>query len=177
MRRCKDLRVEMRWSTWYTGRLNSTRIFHLRIVREGLVELVDQRMDWPEDLERGRFLQGEAEKRIQELATTSAIYVRTVRVLPLEADAERVHGQVPQVLRIVVWAGGEGIEAAGEPIDGRVKVGLIIVGENDVKLAVEERRGELVEVARNESQTDEVSLVTLLQIRPGQCMRVYQTVG
>jgi hypothetical protein len=40
------------------------------------------------------------------------------------------------VLRIVVVAGGEGIETPSKAVDGRVKVEIIIIGEDNMEIAV-----------------------------------------
>jgi hypothetical protein len=65
------------------------------------------------------------------------------------------------MLGIVVVAGGEGVEAAGEAVDGRFQIEIIVVGEDDVEVSVEQCRGELVEVSRDQGKTDEVALGTM----------------
>lgn len=63
-------------------------------------------------------------------------------MLALHASAQGVHGEVLKVLRIVVVARREGIEASGQAIYGRVEANVVIVWENDVKVAIELGGGE-----------------------------------
>lgn len=41
------------------------------------------------------------------------------------------------MLCIVVVAGGESVKAAGKAVDRRVEVEVVIVGENNVEIAIE----------------------------------------
>lgn len=62
------------------------------------------------------------------------------------------------MLGIVVFACGEGVEAASEPIYGRVEPNVIIIWKEDVKSAIQLGGGEFVEVLRDERDADEVGL-------------------
>lgn len=55
---------------------------------------------------------------------------------------------------IVVLARDEGVQAASQPVDGRVERGIIVVGEDDVEVAVELGGGKLVKVLGHEGEAD-----------------------
>lgn len=65
------------------------------------------------------------------------------------------------MLGIIIITGGEGVEAAGQPVDGRVEGEVIVVGEDDVEVPVQLGGGELVEMLGDEGDADEVSLGAL----------------
>lgn len=62
---------------------------------------------------------------------------------------------------IVIVARGEGIKATGKSVNGRVEVEVVIVRKDDVEVSVELSRGELVEVARDESKAYQIALGAL----------------
>jgi hypothetical protein len=65
------------------------------------------------------------------------------------------------VFGIVIIARGESIKTAGKTVNGRVKVEVVIVGKDDVKVSVELGRGEFVEVARHKSEAYQIALGAL----------------
>lgn len=98
---------------------------------------------------------------VEKLSTTGAVEVGLVRVLSFDAGAEGVHGQVVEVLGVVVLAGGKGVEAAGKAVDGRIEVDVIVIGEDDVKVAVQLGRGQFVKALGDEGDADEIALGAL----------------
>lgn len=65
------------------------------------------------------------------------------------------------MLRIVVLAGGKGVEATSQAIDGRIQIQIIVVREDDVEVPVEEAGSEFVEVLGDEGEANEVALSAL----------------
>lgn len=63
--------------------------------------------------------------------------------------------------RIVVVACDKGIEAAREAVDGRVVAGFLVVGEDDVEVAVQLGGSQVAEVLGDEGETDEFNWFTL----------------
>jgi len=95
--------------------------------------------DVPERLERLRLAQRYKEQCVHKLAAANIIEVGLVSGLGLVASAKGVEREVSEMVRIVVVARDEGIEAAGEPIYGRVEGRVIFVRENDVEISIELR--------------------------------------
>lgn len=77
-------------------------------------------------------------------------------------SAQGVHGQVLEMLGIVVIACGEGIETTSKPIDGRFEADIIVVGEYDVEAPIQLGRCERVEVLGDEGKADEIGLGALM---------------
>lgn len=59
---------------------------------------------------------------------------------------------------VVITARGEGIKTTGKTVNGRVEAEVVIVGKDDVEVFVELSRGELMEVARDESEAYQIAL-------------------
>lgn len=63
---------------------------------------------------------------------------------------------------VVVVAGGKGVEATGEAVDGGVEVEVVIVGKDDVEVAVEDGGGDFVKVLGDEGDAYEITLAALI---------------
>lgn len=124
----------------------------------------------PESLERLGLLDGQEQQSIQELAATSAVQVWLVSMLGFSPGAHSVHGQFLEVFGIVIIARGEGIEATSEAVNGTFESQVIFIGEEDVETAVQMRRGELMEVLRDECDADEIGLGALQEGSAGSMM-------
>lgn len=72
---------------------------------------------------------------------------------------------------VVILAGSKGIKPASEAIHWGVEAQIILVGEDDVKFAVQDSRRKIMEVFGDKSNTDEVILSALenkTQVEPQQ---------
>ena len=58
-------------------------------------------------------------------------------MLAFGTSTEGVHGEILQVLGIVVLARRESIETSGQPINGGIKIDIIIIREDDVEISIE----------------------------------------
>lgn len=68
------------------------------------------------------------------------------------------------MLCVVVLAGGKGVEPAGQTVDRRLQIQIVVVRKNYMKIPVELGRGELVEVLGDEGNADEVRLRALADV-------------
>lgn len=50
-------------------------------------------------------------------------------MLAFRTRAHSVHGQFPEMLRIVVIACGEGVKTSGKAVDGIFESDIIVIGE------------------------------------------------
>lgn len=65
------------------------------------------------------------------------------------------------MFRIVIVASNERLESSGQPVDRRVVRGVILVGEDNVKVAIELGGGKIVEVLGDKGQADQIGLGAL----------------
>lgn len=65
------------------------------------------------------------------------------------------------MLGVVVVAGHEGLEAAGQAVDGRIERGVIFVGEHDVEVSIELGGSKVAEVFGDESEANKIALAAL----------------
>lgn len=156
----------MRWSALYTGRLSSTRIFHLR---ESKLEhgacIRNTRPHYkaalPQGLQSSRLAQGQEEQSIEELAAADAVQVGFVRRFSLVAGAQGIKRYVSEVFRIVIVTGDESLQAACQPVYWRVEGGIVLVGEDNVEIAIQLCGSQRSEVFGDERQADELWLMAL----------------
>lgn len=71
-------------------------------------------------------------------------------MLSFDAGTQSVHREVLQVLSIVIFAGGEGIQATSQPVNRGFNVDIIVIGENDVEAAIELGCCQLTEPSRHQ---------------------------
>jgi hypothetical protein len=74
----------------------------------------------------------------------------------LISSTQCLQNDLPQVLCIVVFARDERIQAASQPINGRLVGGVIFVWENDVEASIQSLCGDISEVLRDEGEGNEV---------------------
>lgn len=65
------------------------------------------------------------------------------------------------MLGVVVFAGDEGVEAAGQPVYRGVEGRVILVGKDDVEVAVELGGSGLTEAPADEREADQIALRAL----------------
>lgn len=130
---------------------------------QGLVDLSAQ-LDAdipPKRLEGWSLAKGKQQQRVQKLAAALAIQVGLVCDLSLVARAEGVKKELAEVAAIIVIAGDECVQSASKTIDGRIEGGVVVVGEDDVEVAIEVSGRQVAEMPRNEGEADEVGLGAL----------------
>ncbi len=67
------------------------------------------------------------------------------------------------MLCVVVVASGKGVEAAGKAVDWRVEVEVVIIGEDNVEIAIQDGRGDFVKVFGDEGDAYEIALAALMR--------------
>lgn len=60
-------------------------------------------------------------------------------MLAFGSRTQSVHREIFEMLGIVILAGSKSVEAASQPVNWRIKVDIIIIGENDVEVAIKLR--------------------------------------
>ena len=114
-----------------------------------------------EGFEHFRLVECLVQQGVEELAAAGGVEVGLVRHFAFMSRAQRIHGDVSQMLGIVVFAGCESIQATSEAIYGRVEVEVVIVGEDDLEAAVEDSGCDLVKMLGDEGDADEICLRAL----------------
>lgn len=94
-------------------------------------------MSVPKGLERVRLLQRQVEQRVEKFTAARRIQIRLVGAFSFGPGAQGIHGEISEVPAIVIVTCGKGVEATSETVDGGIKAKIIIVGEDDVKVAIE----------------------------------------
>lgn len=82
-------------------------------------------------------------------------------MLAFDSCTQSVHGEVLEMLGIVVFAGGKSVEASGQPIDWRIKVDIIVIRENDVEVAIQLGCCKFMESLTHQRNAYEVALGAL----------------
>jgi hypothetical protein len=103
----------------------------------------------------------QVQQRVEKLATTGEIQVGLIGLLSFDTRTQGVHGKILEVFGIVVFTRSEGIETSGQSINWRIKVPIIVIGENDVEVAIELRCSQFMKLPRHKCQANKVSLGAL----------------
>lgn len=96
-------------------------------------------------------------------------------MLGFHTSAHCIHRQFSQVLRVVVFAGSEGVEATREAIDWGFEPHIIVVGKEDVEATIELRGCQLMKMPRYKSATYQLGLGALWDRQ--QCRTRYSIVS
>ncbi len=62
---------------------------------------------------------------------------------------------------VIILASSEGIETPSETVDGGIEAKIVIIGEDDVKVPVQDSRSKVMEMSGDEGDADEVGLRAL----------------
>lgn len=62
---------------------------------------------------------------------------------------------------VVILASSKCIETPGETVDGRIEAKVVIIGEDDVKVPVQDGRSKVMKIFGDEGDADEVGLRAL----------------
>lgn len=115
----------------------------------------------PQGLQSLCLAQGQEEQSIKELAAADAVQVGFVRRLSLVAGTQGIKRYVSEVFRIVIFTRDEGLQAACQPVYWRVEGGVVLVGEDNVEIAIQLGGSQRPEVVGDERQADELWLMAL----------------
>ncbi len=62
---------------------------------------------------------------------------------------------------VIILAGSEGVETTRETVYGRIEAQIVIIGEDDVKVAVQNSRSKIMKLSGDKSDADEIALRAL----------------
>lgn len=114
-----------------------------------------------ESLELIRLAQSEEQKSVHKLSAAVVEEVGAVSSFPLVTGTKGVERKISEMLRIVVVARRKGIQPTSQTIDGGVERRVILVGENDVELAIQLGSGQFSALFGGKGEADEVGLGTV----------------
>lgn len=115
----------------------------------------------PQGLQSLCLAQGQEEQSVEELAAADAVQVGFVRRLSLVAGAQGVKRYVSEVFRVVIVTRDECLQSACQTIYWRVEGGIVLVGKNNVEIAIQLGGSQRSEVVGYERQADKFWLMAL----------------